>query len=52
MKKLTKLMIAAALILTILPISCFAAAITDAELAELSAYGIFSGDEDGYRTLR
>lgn len=49
MKKLTKLIIAAALILTILPISCFAAAITDAELAELSAYGIFSGDEDGYR---
>lgn len=49
MKKLTQIIIAAALIPALLQTSCFAAAIADAELAELSAYGIFSGDEDGYR---
>ncbi len=51
MKKLTRIIIAAAFILTILPISCLAATITDERLAELSAYGIFSGDEDGYRLV-
>ena len=51
MKKLTQIIIAAALIPALLQTSCFAAAIADAELAELSAYGIFSGDEDGYRLV-